>query len=275
MTVARATWRLGPHLFVQTPSPSPLASAMRTVFAALETDAAPPDARVVTLDLATPDGDHMSLLADGVPITRIRSPDHLPSMLEGSLGGLAVQSRADCLVFHAGCVLLGGQSVLLLGGKGSGKSTLSLWLARQGARYFADEHVFVRLSDRRVEAFPKAATIKRGAASLFEEGPVYPDAVRGPLRYILPPHVARPGEETSISLIILPRYDGEAENASTPLQAHETALMFVQQCFGGLGRSPEALRAVAELARHPASLLDYRDLAWAEQAIRRFLTELP
>lgn len=266
-------WQLGSSLVVEAPKDSPLAAALRTVFAALEVSTVAPQARRVRLDLVSDPEQGLLLTADGLAVTRVRAPEYLPSLLEGSVGALAVQSRPDCLVFHAGCVALDQRAFMLLGGKGSGKSTLALWLARSGADYFADEHVFVRIRDLRLLAFPKAATIKKGSAALFEGGWSCPDAVRGPLRYILPATAARPGAEADLRFIALPRYDAEAENALTPLQPHETALMLVQQCFGGLGRSPDAIRAVADLARRPAYLLEYRDAAWAELTLRKLAGE--
>ena len=266
-----STWRLGPDLCVQIPFVSPLQSAMNVVFEGLKTTEPPVDAHSVLLDILSVPNGEMVLSANGAPVTRVRSTEYLPAMLEGSVGGLAVHARPECLVFHAGLVVLDGRSVLLLGGKGSGKSTLSLWLARHGAKYFADEQVFIRLSDHRLEAFPKAATIKQGAASLFPDGVKHPDVVRGPLRYILPSDPARPGEETALDLIVLPRFDADSDGSVTRLEPHEVALMFVQQCFGGLGRDPRAIHTIANLSEKPAHLIEFRDCAGAEQEIRKLL----
>jgi hypothetical protein len=50
---------------------------------------------------------------------------------------------------HAAAAELAGMTSLFVGGKGSGKSTISLTLGRAGATLFSEDHVMLRCRDRR------------------------------------------------------------------------------------------------------------------------------
>jgi hypothetical protein len=54
----------------------------------------------------------------------------------------------DCLHLHAAAVHWNGETSLFLGGKGAGKSTLCLALARTGATVLGEDHVLVRRGRR-------------------------------------------------------------------------------------------------------------------------------
>jgi hypothetical protein len=54
----------------------------------------------------------------------------------------------DCLHLHAAAVHWNGETSLFLGGKGAGKSTLCLALARAGATILGEDHVLVRRRGR-------------------------------------------------------------------------------------------------------------------------------
>jgi hypothetical protein len=58
----------------------------------------------------------------------------------------------DCLHLHAAAVRWNGETSLFLGGKGVGKSTLCLALARAGATILGEDHVLVRRSRQGFEA---------------------------------------------------------------------------------------------------------------------------
>ncbi|HZQ07669.1 MAG TPA: hypothetical protein VFD70_13890 [Anaerolineae bacterium] len=54
------------------------------------------------------------------------------------------------MYLHAGAVQIGGAASAFIGEKGSGKSTICLWLGRAGATILSDDHISIR---RRDEAF--------------------------------------------------------------------------------------------------------------------------
>ncbi|MCC9686835.1 hypothetical protein [Streptomyces sp. MNU103] len=78
-----------------------------------------------------------------------------------------VLQRAGWFVLHASAVERGGRVVLVLGGKGAGKTTSALLLARHGAGLVANDRVFVRVAeDGGVDVLPWPAAAAVGLGLL-------------------------------------------------------------------------------------------------------------
>jgi hypothetical protein len=262
------TWRLGPDLEVRAHPAEPVAAALDAVFAAFAVSG---PAGTAALHLATRNGaaGHELLLA-GVRVATAPDLGHLAPLLEGALVGLAVRRRERCVAFHAAAVALGDGSVLLAGDKGSGKSSLGVALAREGAVYLGDEVAFVEPGPCALRPFPKAATVKEAAFEAFAPlAPTFVDRVRGPVRYVLPAGTGRADAPVAVRALVFPRFDPDAlEVEVAPVDPSRAALGLVRQVFGGLGRAPESLACVARLAVAPALALRFAD---AGSAARRLL----
>jgi hypothetical protein len=70
--------------------------------------------------------------------------------------------QRDVLFFHAGSASIGGNGLLLVGPKGSGKTTLSITLAARGHGFLGDEVGAVHVGDGRLLPFRRAAAIREG-----------------------------------------------------------------------------------------------------------------
>ena len=88
---------------------------------------------------------------------------------QGFVGSLAVNRvlrlQRDVLFFHAAAAGIGGRGVLIVGTKGSGKTTLALALAARGHAFFGDEITGVRTSTRDVVPIRRAASVRAGPRS--------------------------------------------------------------------------------------------------------------
>jgi hypothetical protein len=67
---------------------------------------------------------------------------------------------------HSGAVLLGGRCLAFAGEPGAGKSSLIAYLARNGARFFADDVLPLRFSRNSVRAWPGLAQLRLAPPSL-------------------------------------------------------------------------------------------------------------
>jgi hypothetical protein len=88
---------------------------------------------------------------------------------EWLIGNLAVhrllRRQQDLAMFHAGSVAIGERGVLLVGNKGSGKTTLSLTLASRGHGFLGDEMAALRLSSMELVPVRRAVSIRPGPRS--------------------------------------------------------------------------------------------------------------
>jgi hypothetical protein len=73
-----------------------------------------------------------------------------------------LRMRKEAMFFHAASVGINGSGVLLIGPKGSGKSTLSLGLASRGHDFLGDETAAYVSSQRSLIPFRRPAGIKPG-----------------------------------------------------------------------------------------------------------------
>jgi hypothetical protein len=73
-----------------------------------------------------------------------------------------IAMRQETLFFHAASVGIGGNGILLIGPKGSGKSTLSLGLASRGHAFLGDETAAYVPQSRTLVPFRRPAGIKPG-----------------------------------------------------------------------------------------------------------------
>lgn len=74
----------------------------------------------------------------------------------------ALRFRSDLLLFHAGSVGLAGHGMMIVGPKGSGKTTLSLALATRGWHFLGDEMAAYDPSNRMLLPFRRPVGIKPG-----------------------------------------------------------------------------------------------------------------
>lgn len=77
----------------------------------------------------------------------------------------------DVLPLHAACVSLDGRGLLIAGASGTGKSTLSLALAKNGAGFLSDDWTYLTCADHQLQAHGLSAPIKLlpDAAEYFAE----------------------------------------------------------------------------------------------------------
>ncbi len=118
---------------------------------AARTDAPPTLQLAITLAGARP-----RLLRDGVEVLASPDPRQVLDALELLLYRELVARTPDTPLHGAGLVLPGGAgATLLVGPSGAGKSTLAQVLLARGARYLADEQLFVAPSGRAVRGLPR------------------------------------------------------------------------------------------------------------------------
>ena len=196
----------------------------------------------------------------------------LEPTLEASLIGYAVKTEKNYAPLHAGSVVIDNKGILILGQKGSGKSTLSLQLADLGAIYLGDELSFINFDALSIKPFPKAGTLKLGSFKLFPETKNYIDYIRNDVRYYLPKKWSN--DIRKLNLIIIPNYNRNSSknNSIVPLNKGELAITLIQQCFGGLERDPRTINLIGKIANNiPAYVINYSSSEEASNLIKSVL----
>jgi hypothetical protein len=168
-------------------------------------------------------------------------------LLSQSCYQLANHSQGGML-FHAGALAWAGGGLLLPGGIGAGKTTLTAWLLTRGLGYLTDELVFVPDGAETMEAFARPLNLKRparaalrahfdferhadrmlstSAGDLISPGALQPARLAGAL------------DATRVSLIVFPRYQAGGDLVWRPLSKAQAGLALMK-CLVNARNLPE------------------------------------
>lgn len=154
----------------------------------------------------------LALTRDGTSLYEGNHRGAVAELLQGSLcRDLADRSRGG-LVLHAAALAWKGRTLLLPGGIGRGKSTLTLKLIHMGPAYLTDEMVFVDTAGD-VHAFRRPLCLKGRGRDLFPGSPLFqeenPLILATPEGEMIHPSLLCPADDAGpcpAGLIVVPRY---------------------------------------------------------------------
>ncbi|HMA76008.1 MAG TPA: hypothetical protein VKO43_01745 [Candidatus Krumholzibacteriaceae bacterium] len=154
---------------------------------------------------------------------------------------------------HAGCVTKGGKSVLLCGGSGGGKSTLTYALSLSGFSYMSDDAVFIENNGGSIElfSFPERLKLSARSCSFFPGFEKYTD-IAGKAEI--------PVEETEIESIavrgnphalVFPEISNAPESRLLDFSKDEAFLRLIRQsisltCNDGIEEHLDLLKGLTE-----------------------------
>lgn len=166
----------------------------------------------------------------------------------------ALDSEPGRLHLHAAGLSRRGHGVVLAGTSGTGKSTLTAALVRNGFTYMSDESVAIEPSAEQIHGFPKPITLRRGGAALVGDDAesVVSFGVERPDRFQLPASAIGGEVARSVApsiLLFLSRTTPTPEDATLDEISSAEAVVELlghTQDFDRFG--PQALATLAELS---------------------------
>jgi hypothetical protein len=197
-------------------------------------------------------------------------------LLSQSCYHLADRSQGGVL-FHAGALARPGQGtgLLLPGGIGAGKTTLTAWLLTRGLDYLTDELAFVPDGAETMQTFARPLNLKRPARAALRGcfnfkrhadrmlstsagDLISPDALQ-------PTRLAGAPGDTLVSLIIFPRYQAGSHFVWQPLSKAQAGLALMK-CLVNARNLPEhGFPQISRLAKTvPAYHMTYADFDQVE-----------
>jgi len=175
--------------------------------------AAQPDRPIRRLTAQT-DADGFAVFRDGQAVSGRIELDAARFVLLREIAETACGPADVAAVFHAGCVALNDQALIICGDSGRGKSTLTFGLVAAGCDYLGDDHVPLHRNGKDVVAFPTAAGVKPGSwnlaeiVALQERYGLTPNSPRVGVRYLPLQHAgtATVGQRTPVRALIFPQF---------------------------------------------------------------------
>lgn len=228
------------------------------------------------------------------PVKDLSRGDVLTFVMDAVVRAL-VWDLSSAVAIHAGAVAWKGQSILLPGPSGSGKSSMTAWLVEQGFEYLTDEVAVLADGNRAVVGLGRAMVIKPGSAEHIATFDRFrdADAAQGGSHRMLRP--SGDGADTAAGpnvcrLLVFPQFVAGAEISLEPLTSGQAALRLVACNLNARNLPDGGFAALSSLARTvPAIELRYGDFAqlegvldplarlafdsqWAPAEFRRFLS---
>lgn len=253
-----------------------LADLLRAALAPLETGAATRNSRSQQAELvASRTGESFAIWRDGMRVAAGLSLGDVRRMtIESLIVALWPASRVSAILHASGVVTENGQTVLLAGATGSGKTTLTLRLVAKGARLLGDDLLPLDVCGTEVAAFPAAASVKSGSWPLV--GADFPELHQLPVfqlgdrdvRYLHRAGSACAAGVTSVpDILVFPRFEAGSEVSVTTLSPEEALARFLESGTAIVGW-PRSLRPLVKLVETtPAIALRHSDRDEAARAI--------
>ena len=200
-------------------------------------DTSPP---TVVLDLkGIPDGRviRTDVYRDGQPVAYAQQLSMSGPTTKAVLWQTAINAYDFLFYIHAGVVGTENGCILLPAQAGSGKSSLTAALIRNGFRYYSDEVGLIRRSDFRVPPMPLAICVKSTGWDVMAK--YYPNLVDLPMhwredgkrvRYIPPPDTTS-WPPAPVSHIVFPRYEEHCRTSLYSISQSEALGRLMGECL--------------------------------------------
>lgn len=236
----------------------------------------PDDGETALLDVIAEDGEY-GVFRDRVPVWG-RAPHDLTRyhIIRECMDHICTPARVAAHL-HAAAVAQGGQALILAGGSGQGKTTLSLGLLASGCQQAADDHVAVAVDGTNMLAFPAVSSVKRGAwnlpwvQSLDPGGSAETASPRNGVRFVRPPRTVPAATPLPVSAFVFPDYAEGAENSCSLLDPAQALTQLIQTGGRVSRRNPSLAPLVALLDRVPSYYLRYGSTDYSVETCQSLL----
>jgi hypothetical protein len=174
---------------------------------------------------------------------------------------LATESRGGLLFHAAGMVTPDGCGVLIPGGIGAGKSTLTAWLLWRGLDYMTDELVYFPWGVDLLQPYTRPLHLKRPSTHVLRQmGIIDLDnlpagVLSGTHSALAPASLIRQGNDpgpTSLRVALFPAYQPEAVPLFEPLSPAQTAQCLLQSLTNARNLPDHGFHEAVRLARGAA-----------------------
>lgn len=168
------------------------------------------------------------------------------AMFEWGMNWVVSAHEFQHVIIHSAVLAKGDKAILFPAPPGSGKSTLTSWLAFNGWRLLSDEMAIIVPGTTQVYPFVRPICLKNSSIDLAKQW--FPDAAfstiaknthKGDIIHLSPPIESweQRAESANVIAIVYPNYRAESICDICPLTSHESFSMLAKNAFnyGALG----------------------------------------
>ncbi len=162
------------------------------------------------------------------------------ALLEWGMNWCITSTEANYLIIHAGVLAKNDQAIIFPAPPGSGKSTLTAYLALSGWRLLSDELALINLDTNTVTPFVRPICLKNQSIDLLRSW--FPAAVlsdiarntqKGDVAHVKPPQASvLAGRDTATIVgVVFPHYKVGKETTIYQLDMSETFIQLINNAF--------------------------------------------
>jgi hypothetical protein len=229
--------------------------------------------------LAPGEDGNLVLLQNGVQVLAGSSDGTVAEFLLGDVCHHLADQSKDGILLHAAVLTWRGFGVLLPGGIGAGKTTLTTWLVAKGLDYLTDEMAFVPHGADYIEAFTRPLNLKKSSRpalrSTFDCGAFTDLILMSADSDLIPPRILKSDNILStpqLGLIVFPQYLPDCAGEVQPLSRAQAGLALMQSLVNARNLPEYGFSEIARLAQSvPAYKLRYSQFDQIEQQINTWL----
>jgi hypothetical protein len=232
----------------------------------------------VTLRIApSVDGDRIALYADETLTFESESDAVFAEYLLGQVGYHLADKSQGGLVFHSAALGWRGRAVLVPGGIGRGKTTLTAWLVNKGLDYLTDELVFVPNDADAISALTRPLSLKERviAQNFFDFERYSQEIFSAPGSDLIPARLlgnVTPNVSRRPGLWLFPHYQLDTQPEFLQLTPAQTAFSLLECLINARNLPEHGMSQVVRLAKlAPAYRLRYAHFDQIENEIDRLL----
>ena len=193
------------------------------------------------------------------------------AFLEWGMNWCVASTEATKLVVHSAILAKNDKAIMFPAPPGSGKSTLTAYLAMKGWRLLSDEMTIIDLNTCTAHPFVRAISLKNNSIDLVKKW--FPKAVlsdtakdtqKGDVAHVQPPKssVENGTKTAEIVGIVFPKYTANVNLDIYQLDQTDTFMQLVNNSFNYNIIGAPAFKTVAKLVQQCRSFeINYNDLA--------------